>query len=125
MKINKKQVIFIYNQEEFVARVNEIVNTIEKLFSSYYDMSKYERFSLLKVFYDFDFEKEDKTIDEIIDYFDSTHSLIDVYQDIKGYLAIFIYEINRNANTTEEEDISLKLKYYYNTTFKQKQRMIE
>lgn len=125
MKINKKQVIFVNGQDEITTKVGVIVDAIERLFNSYYEMPKKERYELLNIFYDFDLENEEKTVDEIIDIFDKNNSLTKVYMDIKMYLAIFIYEVNRNADTLEEEEISMKLKYYYNTTYKQKQRLLE
>ena len=125
MKVNRKQVIFINGQDDITTKVSEIVNAIESLFNSYYEMPKDKRYQLLSIFYDFDLENKEMSIDDIIYAFDQTHSLTKVYMDIKMYLAIFIYEVNRNADTLEEEEISLKLKYYYNTTYKQKQRLLE
>ena len=126
MKINKKQMKVEYGDDRIYYMTSQIISSIETLFNDYDNLPISEKYNLLSVFYTFDMEDGEKyDVYELVKEFERTHSKIDIYNDVKSNLAILVYDINRNATNDYEEELSLQLKYYYNTTFKQKQRSLE
>ena len=126
MKIVKNQINCIYGNDEIIDKINIIIYSIERIFNNYNELSYKEKYEFLSVFYTFEMdENEELSIEDVINEFDKEHGLIDIYNDIKSYLAILIYNINRNAITENEEEASLALKYYYNTSFKKKNKSLE
>ena len=124
MEILRKQVSF--NSNDMFDNMNNVISSIERLFDNYYEIPVEEKLNLLKIFYLFAVEEnETLNAEEMIREFDRTHSLLDVYNDIKSYLAILLYYFNRNAANQYEEETSMKLLFYYNTTFKQKRKTLE
>ena len=113
MEILRKQVSF--NSNDMFDNMNNVIYSIERLFDNYYEIPVEEKLNLLKIFYLFAVEEnETLNAEEMIREFDRTHSLLDVYNDIKSYLAILLYYFNRNAANQYEEETSMKLLFYYN-----------
>lgn len=126
MKIYKRQLKMEYGDDRIYYRTSQIVSSIETIFNDYNSLPDIEKYRLLSVFYIFEVE-ENEVFDttEAINKFESTHSMLDVYNDIKSSLALLVYDMNRNATNDYEEELSLKLKYYYNTSYKQKLKSLE
>lgn len=126
MIIKKRQLKLEYGSEGLIHTVNQVVSAIETLFDDYENLPVQEKYNLLSVFYVFEAEENEKIdISEIVKEFEKSHTPLDLYVDIKCFLSLLVLNLNANATNDYEDDLSQQLKYYYNTTYKQKLRSLE